>query len=104
MADMDPMSVAIGELTAEAKASTSQRKELFKKVDNIEKSVSDLTTTIESFVVGNDLILKAHTEKLDSHGDAINGLRKFKRNSMILGAGLGGTGGIAALIKTKLGM
>ena len=104
MADMDQISVTIGKLTAQAEASTNQRKALFNKVDGIEESVANLTVVVEKSIVNTNDMLKVHADKLSGHGKSIVGLTKF-RNRMYIGmAGIGGTGGIVTYIKTKFGM
>jgi hypothetical protein len=104
MADMDPMSEAIGKLTAEAAAGTNQRAELFKKVNDIEASIFNLTTIVERGIVSTQDALKGHSDKLENHGASLVVLHKFKNRMYIGMAGIGGTGGLVALIKTKLGL
>jgi hypothetical protein len=104
MADMDPMSVAIGKLTSEAEAGKNQRTAMFTKIDKIESDVATLVKTVEKGIVSTQDALKGHADKLDSHGRHISTLNKFKQRCYIGLAGSTGIGGIFAGIKTKFGL
>ncbi len=104
MAEMDPLSVEIGKLTAEAEVSKNQRTAMFVKLDKVEADIATLVTTVEKGIVSTHDALKGHADKLDSHAASISVLNKFKQRCYIGLAGSTGLGGIFAGIKTKFGL
>jgi hypothetical protein len=101
---MDEISVAIGELRAEAKAAVSQRTELFAQLGDVKEHIGDMKTMLTESNVKMTTMLENHDTKLDSHTADISALKSF-RTKMYLGiAAISGTGGIAGALMTKMGL
>jgi hypothetical protein len=101
---MDDISLAIGELRAEAKASNVQRVELFKQVGDIKGDISDIKQMLLAHNTRVTSMLEANAEKLVDVEDDVKTLKAFRFRVLVGLAAIGGLGGISGAIAAKLGL
>ena len=98
---MDDISLAIGELRAEAKASNVQRVELFKQVGDIKGDISDIKQMLLAHNTRVTSMLEANAEKLVDVEDDVKTLKAFRFRVLVGLAAIGGLGGISGAIAAK---
>lgn len=96
---MDDVSVAIGELKAEAKTSQRQREELFKQIGDMRDDMLEFRTEMAEHSATVTQLLKAHAEKHDNQDDRLDSLEASRtRLRVVLAGGLGGSGTLGGAI------
>ena len=101
---MDDISLAIGELKADARAGTAQRVELFKQVGDIKDDISEIKQILKESNSTVMAMLAKHNDQYIEVDKDIKGLKSFRTKIYVGIAGVGGLGGLTGAVMTKLGI
>ena len=90
---IDEFSQIVGELKATSDASQRQRAEIFRKLDKLTEALAEHAKLSAENTVAIKKMLEVQGSRIDTHGDDIAALQRFRNRVHLFLAGTFGSGG-----------